>query len=237
MPAAASQSPAITSAPLSVRQWILAPVRSARRLLLAPAPLRWLGLTAVVIIAARVLLLSTAAGQQALLDQAVQRLESFGTIVDDAGYARLQGLLHLAPAYGAAMGALLGLVLPLAAATGIRLLSGGRASWAGALSVAGYAAMPLALRELAGLPIGLARETLNSPLTLGVLVPMLDEASAGARILWSIDLFVCWWLLVLAAGVAAPTGRRTLTVFTTLFVAYAGLGALLAGTMFLASMR
>ena len=32
-----------------------------------------------------------------------------GVAVDDAGYARLQGLLHFAPAYGAVMGALLGL--------------------------------------------------------------------------------------------------------------------------------
>ncbi len=206
-----------------------------RHLITSPRPWAWLGGTAALILAARAVVLATPIGRQALVDQWVQRLEAFGRPIDAATFAQVQALGDAGLVYGVGLGLLLGLAWPLATALGIRLLGRGRATWPVALSLAGYAAWPIALREAVGVPVALARESLTSPLTLGTLFPLLDEASAGARLLWSIDLFVCAWLVLVATSVAAVSGRRLFGVLAVLAGAYLVVGLGLAGVMFLAS--
>ena len=184
---------------------------------------------------ARAVLLATTAGQQALADQWVQRAEAFGLSVDDALFARIEALGSHGALYGVALGLALGVLLPLIAALVIKTLSSGRGSWAAALTLSGYASVPLVLRELVALPVGLVRESLASPLTLGTLFPMLDEASPVARFLWSIDLFVCWWLLLAALGAAALSGRKATPIATAFATVYAAGALLLSAAIYLAS--
>jgi len=54
-----------------------------------------------------------------------------------------------------------------------------------------------------------------------VFVPMLDENTFPARMLGAIDLFLIWWLVNLAIGVAVVSRRRTAAVATGLLVVYA----------------
>jgi len=81
--------------------------------------------------------------------------------------------------------------------------------------------------------VGYVRETLASPLTLGSLFPMLDEASPAARFLWSVDVFVLWWLVLAAIGAATISGRRAMPLAATLTGAYALVGIVLATVMYL----
>jgi hypothetical protein len=60
---------------------------------------------------------------------------------------------------------------------------------------------------------------------------MLDEASLVARFLGALDLFVIWWAIVLAIGVAVLYRRRARTVAVMFVGVYAALALLLAIAM------
>ncbi len=215
----------------TVRALIFSPAETVRRLAAHPAPLAWIAGTALIIVATRLALMVTAVGRQAFIDQWVQRAEAFGVVVDDATFARFESLGAYAPGYGIAIGLVLGVVLPLVAGTALKVLGRSGTSWAAALTLSGYAGVPLAIREAIALPIGYLRETLTSPLTLGTFFPMLDEASPVARFLWSVDVFVVWWIVIVGLAAATLTTRRAMPVVATLTGAYAVAGLVLAVAM------
>jgi hypothetical protein len=55
---------------------------------------------------------------------------------------------------------------------------------------------------------------------LGALVPFMEESSAVARFLGTIDIFMVWYVLVLAIGLAVLYRRRTQPIAVTLFGIY-----------------
>jgi hypothetical protein len=71
------------------------------------------------------------------------------------------------------------------------------------------------------MPLNYARESLSSPSNLSVLVPMLDENAFITRLLGSIDLFMVWWTIVLAIGMAVLYRRRTQPILVTFLGVYA----------------
>jgi hypothetical protein len=97
------------------------------------------------------------------------------------------------------------------------------------LTVASYSGVILALRQVVAAPVDYMRESIASPTTLVQFFGMLDEASPVARFLGVIDLFVVWWIVVLAVGVSVlyrhPT-RRLALAFTGAYVVLALLAAL-----------
>jgi hypothetical protein len=97
------------------------------------------------------------------------------------------------------------------------------------LAVVCYAGVILALRQVIATPVDYLRESIASPTTLVQFFTMLDEASPVARFLGVIDLFVVWWIVVLAIGISVlyerPT-RRLALVFASAYVALAFLAAL-----------
>jgi hypothetical protein len=60
---------------------------------------------------------------------------------------------------------------------------------------------------------------------------MLDEASPLARFFALIDVFMLWWIVVLAIGVALLARTRIRVAAVALIGAYMGIAVLLAGTM------
>jgi hypothetical protein len=50
---------------------------------------------------------------------------------------------------------------------------------------------------------------------------MLDDQSFAGRLAGMLDIFIIWWLLVLAIGLAVLYRRRTQPIFMTLFGIYA----------------
>jgi hypothetical protein len=102
--------------------------------------------------------------------------------------------------------------------------AGPRASYVQVLAVVCYGGVILALRQVIATPIDYARESIASPTTLVQFVTMLDEASPVARFLGVIDLFVVWWIVVLAIGMSVLyrlSTRRLALVFTGTYVALA----------------
>jgi hypothetical protein len=104
-----------------------------------------------------------------------------------------------------------------------------RASFLELLTVVSYAGVILALRQVIAIPVDYVRESISSPTTLIQFFSMFDEASPIARFLAVIDLFVIWWIVVLAIGVSLlyrRPARRLALAFTGAYVALALLAAL-----------
>ena len=189
--------------------------------------------------------LRTQVGQQALVDQWERTGLAFGQTVDDAQYSRMEetaasGRFDLV--YAAATALASGPALAFGCAAFLYVIlnrttggsrgadpGGPRVSYAQVLAVMCYAGVILALRQVIATPVDYLRESIASPTTLVQFFAMLDEASPVARFLGVIDLFVVWWIVVLAIGMSVlyerPT-RRLALVFAGAYVALAFLAAL-----------
>ena len=181
--------------------------------------------------------LRTDVGRQALVDQWERTALAFGRPVDDAGYSRMEEMAadgRLTITYATATTLAGGPALTLTLATLLYVMlnrgTGPRASYRQVLAVVCYAAVILALRQVVATPIDYVRESTASPTTAGLLFSMVDETSIAARFLGIIDLFVVWWLIVLAIGVATLYRRSA----RPLLLAFAGVYIALALTMALA---
>lgn len=179
--------------------------------------------------------MQTEVGRRALVDQWERTALAFGQDVDDDRYAALTELSEHGAAYAAVSALASGPVLAFVIATLVYgVFNGvlrGDATYAQVLAVVVHAGVILALRQVVATPLNYARESLASPTTLVLFLPMFDEASPAARFLGAIDLFVVWWVVVLAIGVALLY-RRSAGSTTLAFVgAYVGVAALLAIAM------
>jgi hypothetical protein len=188
-----------------------------------------------VTVACGVAFMQTEVGRQALVDQWERTALAFGQEVDDARYAEFQRLGDNAAAYAVLSAVAGGPVLTLIVATAIfGLFSGARRGtvrFSQVLAVVAHAGVILALRQAVAAPLNYSRETLASPTTLSLFFPMFDEASPAARFFGAIDLFVVWWVVLLALGVALLYRRPARATTVAFMGAYIGLAVLLAIAM------
>jgi hypothetical protein len=204
----------------------------------APSWAPVLAATTAVVFLCGIAFLRTDVGQQALVDQWERTATAFGQPVDDAGYAQLEQTARSGGfeiVYAAATTLASGPVLVFAISGLLFVLlkrrdpASSRPSFVQVLAVASYASVILALRQIVATPIDYVRESIASPTTLVQFFSMLDEASPLARFLGIMDLFVIWWIVVLAIGVSVLYQRSTRSlalVFTGAYVVLALLAAL-----------
>jgi hypothetical protein len=197
---------------------------------------KWLGmllLTVAISAGSMAWFASTEVGQQALLDQQVAATEALGGRVSDADYARMQ---QMAPYMGAIQGVTVAIVSPLMMALvagmlfGAFSVLGGTATYRQVFAVLVHAGAISALQSLLIWPFNYLRESASSPSNLSVFFPMLDEGSFVASVLGTIDLFILWWVIVLAIGLAVLYRRRTAPIAWSLFAVY-GLIAVIVGVV------
>ena len=182
--------------------------------------------------------LRTDVGQQALVDQWERTATAFGQPVDDKGYAQMEltarsGVFDVAYAAVTALASGPALVFAVSGVLFVLLkrrgLPSSRPSFVQVLAIVSYASVILALRQIVATPLDYVRESIASPTTLVQLFSMLDEASPVARFLGIVDLFVIWWIVVIAIGVSILYQRSTRSValvFTGAYVVLALLAAL-----------
>ena len=203
------------------------PRTTFRDILQAPSWAPVLVVTTAITFLCSIGFLATAIGQQALADQWERTAVAFGQPVDDTGYARMEeraasggvGVL-----YSAATALGYGPVLVFGVSALLFLVLKPRHSYSQVLAVVAYAGVILALRQLIATPVDYVRESIASPTTLIQFFSMFDEASPVARFLGVIDLFVVWWLVVLAIGASVLYERPT----RSLALAFAGAYVVLA---------
>jgi hypothetical protein len=196
---------------------------------------RWLGVLAFVVLVGAVatfVFLSTAVGKQAMFDQQVRMLESFGVKLNDAAYARMEAGLDRAPYTGAISQVvvlpLMGLVISGIAIGIFNAILGGNATFKQVFAVVAHSGVVITLAQLFGLPLGYARETISSTTNLAVFFPFLDDSSFAARFLGSIDLFQIWWIVILAIGLGVLYRKRTGPIATSMLIVYVSIGLVIA---------
>jgi hypothetical protein len=192
--------------------------------------------TALITGGCGVLLMQTDRGRIALVDQWERTALAFGQEVGDKRYAELKALsAEHGSTYAALMALVSGPGLTLAASVGVFTVFGvmmrGEGTFRQVLAIAAHASVILALRQVVAAPLNYMRETLASPTTLGLFFPMLDEASLAARFVGAIDLFVVWWVVVLAIGVSLLYRRPARSTAFLFMGAYVGIAVLLAIVM------
>jgi len=186
----------------------------------------------------RVAVFETRVGRLALVDEWERTAAAFGQEVDDVRYAQLRELSTHAVAYGVGAAVVNGPALVFVVAAAAFLLFGlsgpasqTRASFTQVCAVATYASVPLALRQIVASVTTYASESTASATSIGTWWPTLNEASASARFAGALDVFVIWWVLLLAIGLGVLYQRSAGRLALTLLSAYAGLALVLAGTM------
>ena len=198
---------------------------------------RWVGLVAVLAVvtaASQALLFTTEVGQVALVDQWERTALAFGQPVDEARYAELQALSGDGPLYGVATALVGGPLLTLVVAAIIVLVfrrNDRVVSFSQVLAVVAHASVILAIRLLVSVPVSYAREATGGATSLGLWFPALDASSFAGRFVGALDLFVLWWVVLLAIGVGVLYGRHARSVAAAFLGVYAGLALLLAVTM------
>ena len=162
--------------------------------------------------------LETTVGRFALLDRWERTAVAFGESIDDSRYAAMGRASEYGSLYAAASafatGPVLAIVLSGLLFLSFRTPASAAVTYRHVLAVVAHASVILALRQVVAAPLVYARETLASPLTLRPLFSGLDEASLPVRFASAIDLFVVWWIVVLALGISVlyRRGARGLTV-------------------------
>jgi hypothetical protein len=182
--------------------------------------------------------LLTRVGQLAALDQNVRQLESVGALVTDQVYVqvryweRYRLLISIATI-------LIGWPLMWAAGAAVihrigkaRLAarSQRQVRFAQVFTVLVHASSVLALRAVIAAPINYMRESLGGATSVAMLVPGLGDASFAAKLFGALDIFVLWWVALVALGIGMLYQTRAMSVARWLFGAYATGAAALALT-------
>lgn len=230
--AAALESTAPKGLPARVAGVLTSPRATYAAVAAHPRSLAVLALVVAVIVAGTAAFLSTDVGRQALVDQQVRSLESFGRAVSDVQFQRLE---QMAPytGYATAAGQLVFLPLSALVVAGIALavfgaMLGGDASFKQVFAVVAHSGVVMALQAIFTLPLDYARQSLSSPTSLAVFLPMLDESSFPVRVLGAIDLFVLWWTVSLAIGLGVLYRRRSGPIAATMIALYAAVALVIA---------
>jgi len=196
---------------------------------------QWLGAFLVVVLVAGLagaVFSATEVGQRAILDQQVSQMEAWGRHLTDAEMQRMAGMLptykYLAPIFQLAFFGLGALIVSGAAFVVLSAILGGEATFEQVFAVVAHSGVVLAAAALFALPLDYARETMSSPTSLTVFLPMLEESSFAARLLGSFDLFRMWWAISLAIGLGVLYRRRTAPIAGTLVIIYMALAVLYA---------
>lgn len=194
---------------------------------------RWLGMLTVVCVGMAVLVggyLSTKTGQQAWLDAATSNPLT-GSVSGDqyaamekmapfAGYFAIGQMLLMTPLLFLVMSGILFAVFNAAL--------GGTSTFKQLFTVVVHSSAVSLLGQLYTMPMNYASGTLSSATNLGVLLPMVDETSFVGRLAGMIDLFIIWWILVLAIGLGVLYRRRTQPIAVSLLVVYAVIALVVA---------
>jgi hypothetical protein len=196
---------------------------------------RWFGmlaLTTVIVAACTALPMFTEWGKQAALDQQVHQMESFGFKVGEEQYARMEQGMRIAP-YTTLAGVLIISPIFVLIIAGILFVvfsvaMGGTATFKQLLSVVVHAGAISPLAQLFTAPLNYLQGSMSSKTNLAVMLPMIDEASFLGALLGTVDLFMVWYVVVLAIGLGVLYKRRTQPIAISLFVVYAVIGVCIA---------
>jgi len=169
----------------------------------------------------------TERGRAAALEMQVQQTERFGITVTDEMYQVLEARSRSNfGVISSVVGIFVGLPFMVVIMTSLlwavfNTVMGGTATFKHVMAVVVHSQVISAVGALFAAPIMYARGVMSTGVAnIGALLPMLDEGSFLAKFLGMIDLFLVWWVIVLAIGLASLYKKKSGSVATGLFVFY-----------------
>jgi len=196
---------------------------------------KWLGMiarTTIIVALFAALPMTTEAGRQAAIDQQVTQMQSFGFTVNDQMYAAFEKGAGRLP-YTTGLSVLV--VTPIFAVIIAGILFavfnaglGGEASFKQVFAVLIHAGVISALSSVFSGAINYFRGTMGGVANLGALLPMLGEKSFAGRLLAMVDVFLIWYVIVLAIGLGVLYRRRTQPIAISLLSVYAVIAIVIA---------
>jgi hypothetical protein len=197
-----------------------------------PRVLGALALILLIVIGASTGFLMTEVGKNALFDQQLRTMESFGIRVNDQMYDRLEQQLQWAPYFSAFT--IVTFPVVWAVVSGIIMgvfsaVMGGDATFKQVYAIVVHSGFVMALQQLFAAPLNYARQSMSSPTNLAVFFPFLDESSFPALLLGGIDLFLIWLIINGAIGIGVLYKKRTAPIAITMLGIYVSLVFVVAG--------
>ena len=194
---------------------------------LVPVP-KWFGMLAlstVLVALFTALPLTTPAGKQAALEQQVQSRQSLGLQTSDEAYAQMERMQGVMPYItGASILVMSPIIVAIFAGILFGIFNaalGGEASFKQVISILVHAGVISTVSAVLSGAVNYFTGRVGSVTNLGALLPMLPEKSFGANLLGTVDIFLVWWLVVLAIGLGALYKRRTQPIAISLLSVYA----------------
>jgi Yip1 domain len=217
---------------------LLSPTETFRAVVARPT---WLVVALIVIAIAggsQMWFQSTDIGRKATLDESVRKTEAFGFKVNDQMYESMRKSIMEPPAWRVALSAVMIVVMSVAmwaVLAGILFLAfsaiGGQAAFKQVFAVVVHSSVVSAVGTLVMTPVNYYRESLSSATNLGVFLPFLPEGNFIARFAGMVDVFVVWWVMVLAIGLAVCYRKKTRNVAAGLFAVYGVIAIAVAAFM------
>ena len=199
----------------------------------------WLGMLLVTSITGAVFIggfMSTEVGQEAWLDQALSQASASAGEISDQQVATMEKIQPYVGLIGAGQvllgGPLVTLVLSGLLFVVFSTILGATSTFRQLFSVVVHSGVIGTVQNIFIWPLNYFRETMSpSPTSLAALLPMLDEDSFMYGLANAIDLFLLWWLVVLAVGLAILYKKKAKSVALSLFIVY-GLIAIVIAAVF-----
>jgi hypothetical protein len=186
-----------------------------------------------VMIVCQFLFLSTAVGQRVMVDQQISGMEAFGMTVTPQVEEQLEARAGSARYTTAASQVVF---IPLAGALIAALLLGifnatseHGSTFKHVYAVVAHSGAVTAVQQIVMTPISYMMGEFATVTRLSVFVPMLDEDSFITHLLSGVELFLVWWVVNLAIGIAVLYRRPSRPVITTLLGIYGAIVVVVAG--------
>ena|SRR5215471_8931164 len=222
---AAGSTPAPKSLVARIIGIIISPKETFQIVVASP---KWFGMLACTTLAAALftaLPLTTEGGQEAAIARNEESVKSLGINVDlDQMHERMeQGKARMPYTTAASIIVISPIMVTIFAGIVFAIFNaalGGEASFKQVFSVLTHAGVISVLGAVFGGVVNYFRQRMDNITNLGSLLPMLPEKSFLANFLGAIDVFLIWWLIVLAMGLAVLYRRRTQPIAVTLLSLY-----------------
>ncbi len=216
-----STKPALPGLASRVVGIIFSPKKTFQAVVATP---RWFGmLVTYLVITCAVAggLMFTAVGQQAFLDmmekqagaRGAQSMEVMQKIAPYMGYITIGQTLIITPIFLLIVAGILFAVFTVG--------MGGNATFKQLFSVLVHSEAVSLVAAFLKVPLAYSKGALTASTSLSLFFPMLDDTRFLARFLGMMDLFMLWWVAVLAIGFGVLYKRRTGPIAIAFFVVYA----------------
>lgn len=219
-PAAASQA-----LPARLLGILISPKDTFRSVVAYPKWFGALAVTTLLVAFFTALPMTTEAGRQATIDQQVTQMKSVGFNVTDQVYEQMErGAGRLPYMTGGSivlMSPIIAVIIAGILFAAFNAAMGGEAAFKQVFSTVAHAGTISAVSAIFSGAINYLRGGVGSVANVGALLPMLPEQSFAGHLLGAIDVFLIWWIVVLAIGLGVLYRRRTQPIAIALLGLYA----------------